>query len=192
MIRCDIFLSRKKYCILKKILFIKLFFCFSTQLHAETQLSRVLKLINTTPISLLKFDQLFINSTYNLKEESILPVSNEIDSSINFYVGTPTNENDEFEFSNNDKKNFEIDFTTNAIGTTNTGIIELTINTEPKDGTNILAVNSASGSGMLSAAVKITTNNDTLDHTGKVSTSAIGNINTGSIDIVINNSSPSK
>jgi hypothetical protein len=156
-------------------------------LLAETSLERVLSIAgaNASP----EFDQILLNLTRNNIENAQLNIITTIDGSIKINVSsTKTLRNSHGEAPNDldDPTHvpFNIDLKTSAMGASNTGVINTTIK-PGLDGTNMLVVNAATDSGNLLANVIILSETSAIMNANTISTSAIGAINTGTIEVVI-------
>lgn len=155
----------------------------SAPLQAETALERVLSLLESNPDLVL--GNVYLNISRNSPVDVAGAVSS-VDSSVYYYEAPPEPDAEA-------PDPLKLDVNTTAVGATNTGSINSiesqSLGNAGKAPDNLLAftANSAVTEGQVFASVSMDTNTPRAE-SSEISTSAIGAMNTGTIQIVIKDS----
>lgn len=173
-----------------------LLFVLASPASAETALDRVLAFIgNGTEAA--DFDQILLNITENSEPVGSEDVLSTVDGTITVVIYSPETPRRTTDIDAEADTNLiqqelplvDLNLKTVGIAANNTGSIRANVNTslhDPLDAPgNILAVNAATNSNSIMASVRLIADPSVEENTGKLTTTAIGAVNTGSIFISI-------
>jgi hypothetical protein len=173
-----------------------LLFVLVSPANAENALDRVLAFIGNGSEA-ADFDQILLNITENSEPVGSEDVLSTVDGTITVVIYSPetprrTTDDDaeaDTDLIQQELPLVDLNLKTVGIAANNTGVIRANVNTSLYDQRaapgNILAVNAAMNTNSIMAGVRVIADPSVEKNTGKLTTTAIGAVNTGSIFISI-------